>query len=159
MTSKCQQHPQIHAHNCDDGRMTSFLQNFQQKQAVAIGKQGLAAMVLAISASAWAQAGADCVPGGSTAQTNACAIQEFQQVDTSNSILYGDVMRALSAHERPALRKEQSEWSRNRNAQCKKSQQAFEAQADWPRRFHECLSGQTKARDAVLKQWLHHGAP
>ena len=106
-----------------------------------------------------AQAGADCVPGGNVQQTNACAIKDFQQADTDHQILYGDVMRALSAHERPALRKEQSDWTRSRTTQCKKAQAAFEAQADWPRRFHECLSQQIKARDGVLKQWLHHGAP
>ncbi|MEG1735523.1 MAG: lysozyme inhibitor LprI family protein [Comamonas sp.] len=106
-----------------------------------------------------AQAGADCVSGGTTAQTNACAIKHFQQADTDNQILYGDVMRALSAHERPALRKEQNEWTRGRNLLCKKSQAAFEAQADWPRRFHECLAQQIQARDGVLKQWLHQGPP
>ncbi|WP_255576351.1 lysozyme inhibitor LprI family protein [Comamonas sp. Y33R10-2] len=110
-------------------------------------------------ASAHAQAGSDCVPGGNVQQTNACAIKDFQQADTDNQILYGDVMRALSAHERPALRKEQSDWSRSRNAQCKKSHAAQEAQADWPQRFHACLTQQIKARDSVLKQWLHHGAP
>ena len=106
-----------------------------------------------------AQAGADCVTGGTTAQTNACAIKRFQQADTDNQILYGDVMRALSAHERPALRKEQNEWTRGRNLLCKKSHAAFEAQADWPRRFHECLAQQIQARDGVLKQWLHQGPP
>ena len=159
MTCNRLQLAQIHAHNCDDGCMTSAIKNIQQKHATALGRYALAAMVLVSSASAWAQAGTDCVPGGSTAQTNACTIQEFQQLDTNNSILYSDVMRALSGHERPSLRKEQSEWARSRNLQCKKSQQAFEAQADWPRRFHECLIGQIKARNAVLKQWLNHGAP
>lgn len=106
-----------------------------------------------------AQAGSDCVSGGTAAQTNACAVKSFQQADTEHQILYGDVMRALSAHERPALRRDQSEWTRSRNAQCKKSQAAYEAQADWPRRFHECLAQQIKARDGVLKQWLHHGPP
>ena len=159
MTCTRQQLAQMRTHSCDDAHMTSAIKNIQQKHATALCRYALAAMVLVGGASAWAQAGTECVPGGSTAQTNACVIQEFQQLDTNNSILYSDVMRALSGHERRSLRKELSEWARSRNIQCKKSQQAFEAQADWPRRFHECLSGQTKARDAVLKQWLHHGAP
>lgn len=106
-----------------------------------------------------AQAGSDCVPGGTTTQTNACAIRDFQQADTDNQILYGDVMRSLSAHERPALRKEQSEWSRQRITQCKQSVKALETQADWPGRYHGCLVQQIKARDAVLKRWLHQGPP
>ena len=106
-----------------------------------------------------AQAGGDCVVGGTVQQTNACAIKDFQQADTDSQILYGDVMRALSAHERPALRKEQNEWSRQRVTQCKQSTKAFEAQADWPSRYHGCLVQQIKARDAVLKRWLHLGPP
>ena len=121
----------------------------------------LATMLLAAAFSTYAhaQAGADCVPGGMVQQTNACAIKDFQQADTDHQILYGDVMRALSAHERPLLRKEQSEWTRHRNTLCKQSQAPFEAQADWPRRYHQCLIQQIKARDDVLKQWLHQGPP
>ncbi|GGH57041.1 hypothetical protein GCM10010975_16300 [Comamonas phosphati] len=106
-----------------------------------------------------AQAGADCVPGGNTAQTNACAIKAFQEADTDNQILYGDVMRALSAHERPALRKDQGEWTRHRIQHCKQAQADSEAQPDWPRRYHECLVQQIKARDAALRHWLHRGPP
>jgi uncharacterized protein YecT (DUF1311 family) len=104
-----------------------------------------------------AQAGADCVPGGNAAQTNACAVKAFQEADTGNQILYGDVMRALSAHERPALRKEQGEWTRHRIQQCKKAQAGFETQPDWPRRYHECLVQQIKVRNDALKRWLHPG--
>jgi uncharacterized protein YecT (DUF1311 family) len=44
-----------------------------------------------------AQAGAACAPGASdTASRNACAVQRFQQADSAQNILYGDVMRALS---------------------------------------------------------------
>jgi len=71
-----------------------------------------------------AQAGAACVSGGNTEQTNACAVQAFQQADTDNNILYADVMRILSAHERPALRRDQNEWIRQRAATCKKQQAA-----------------------------------
>lgn len=120
----------------------------------------LAAVLLAVLGHcAHAQAGADCVPGGTVQQTNACAIRDFQQADTGNQILYGDVMRALSAHERPALRKEQSEWTRHRIQHCKQAQATFEAQPDWPRRYHECLVRQIRARDGELKQWLHRGPP
>lgn len=116
-------------------------------------------MAASLSQHALAQAGADCVPGGTTAQTNACAIKDFQQADTDHQILYGDVMRALSAHERPILRKEQGEWSRHRVTHCKQATKAFEAQPDWPSRYHGCLVQQITARDAVLKRWLHQGPP
>ena len=61
---------------------------------------------------AWAQSGAGCVPGGTVAEVNACALQDFQTADTAIAVLYGDVMRALSAHERPQLREEHGAWPR-----------------------------------------------
>ena len=141
--------------------MHSWNTNFESKPLKALISKVAAAMVLTVFqlSQAHAQAGADCVSGGSQAQTNACAIKDFQQADTDSQILYGDVMRSLSAHERPALRKEQSEWSRQRITQCKQSTKAFEAQADWPSRYHGCLVQQIKARDVVLKRWLHLGPP
>ena len=146
--------------DCDDGRMTSRSLNFKPNRLQVLNKHTLTAMFfVAIIANAHAQAGADCVAGGSVQQTNACAIKDFQQADTDHQILYGDVMRALSAHERPALRKEQSEWSRHRVTHCKQATKAFEAQPDWPSRYHGCLVQQITARDAVLKRWLHQGPP
>ncbi|MCO8248578.1 DUF1311 domain-containing protein [Comamonas thiooxydans] len=146
---------------CDDAGMTIRIQKFRQPRPATIDTKSLAALLIAASLSqhALAQAGADCVPGGTTAQTNACAIKDFQQADTDHQILYGDVMRALSAHERPALRKEQGEWSRHRITQCKQATKACEAQPDWPSRYHSCLVQQIAARDAVLKRWLHQGPP
>lgn len=105
-----------------------------------------------------AQAGAACAPGASdTASRNACAVQRFQQADSAQNILYGDVMRALSAHERPALRKDQSAWSRQRTSTCKARHASDEGRADWPQRLHDCLTQQTEARHATLRHWLHHG--
>ena len=154
-----QAYGQTHASNCDDGRMTLFLEIFEQKPATLISRYALAAITLASSAGVWAQAGADCVPTGTVQQVNACAVKDFQQADADHNILYGDVMRSLSAHERPSLRKEQSEWSRQRVTQCKQANKTFEAQPDWPSRYHQCLGQQIKARDVVLKRWLHEGAP
>ncbi|MFD1711158.1 lysozyme inhibitor LprI family protein [Ottowia flava] len=114
-------------------------------------------MALYGSAVAWAQAGADCRPGGSVAESNACAVRDYQQADTDLQILYGDVMRALSAHERPALRQGQSAWQRTRVAQCKTAQRAAEALPEWPRLYHECLTTQTRGRRAGLMHWLQHG--
>ena len=108
---------------------------------------------------ALAQAGAACVPGGTVEQTNACAVQAFQQADTDNNILYGDVMRILSAHERPALRRDQNDWIRQRAATCKKQEAAQENQADWSRRYHECLVAEIGKRRKELMVWLHEGPP
>lgn len=146
---------------CDDAGMTIRIQKIKRSWPMVIGGKALTALFMAalFSQQTQAQAGADCVPGGNTAQTNACAIKDFQEADTANQILYGDVMRALSAHERPALRKEQSEWSRQRITQCKQASKPFEALADWPSRYHGCLLQQIHTREAVLKRWLHFGPP
>lgn len=105
-----------------------------------------------------AQAGAayDRAATHATAR-NACAVQDFQALDTANTILYGDVMRALSAHERPALRKDQSAWSRQRTIGCKAAHQRDEHLEDWPARYHQCLAQATAVRRAALLHWLHHG--
>ena len=68
------------------------------------------ACVMQMGSLALAQAGAACQPGGTVAEVNACAVQDFQAADTTIQILYEDVMRALSAHERPQLRQEHSAW-------------------------------------------------
>ncbi len=99
------------------------------------------------------------MPGGTVDQTNACAVQAFQQADTDNNILYGDVMRILSAHERPALRRDQNEWTRQRAATCKKQEAKNEAQPDWTRRYHECLTTAVAKRKTELMVWLHEGPP
>lgn len=105
-----------------------------------------------------AQAGAACAPGTrDTASRNSCAVQRCQQADSAQNILYGDVMRALSAHERPALRKDQSAWRRQRTSTCKARHASDEGRADWPQRLHDCLTQQTEARHAALRHWLHHG--
>lgn len=69
-----------------------------------------AVCVMLMSADAHSQAGAACKPGGTVEETNACAVQAFQAADTEIAVLYGDVMRALSAHERPQLRQEHTAW-------------------------------------------------
>ena len=107
--------------------------------------------------SAWAQADSECRPGGTVAETNACAVRAWQHADADLQILYGDVMRALSAHERPDLRQDQAAWQRARTAHCKAAQRAAEAQPEWPRLYHECLTAQTRSRRAGLMHWLQHG--
>jgi uncharacterized protein YecT (DUF1311 family) len=106
---------------------------------------------------AWAQAGGDCRPGGTVAETNACAVRDYQQADADLQILYGDVMRSLSAHERPALRQDQSNWQRARMARCKAEHSVAEARPEWPRLHHQCLITQTRGRRAGLMFWLQHG--
>ncbi|WP_092939470.1 lysozyme inhibitor LprI family protein [Paracidovorax wautersii] len=106
------------------------------------------------SAGAHAQAGAACQPGGTVAETNACAVQAWQQADTAIAILYGDVMRALAAHERPQLRQEQSAWQRERVTRCKQATRGSEAQPEGPRLYHECLTAETVARRQGLMRWL-----
>ncbi|MHA7600730.1 lysozyme inhibitor LprI family protein [Alicycliphilus sp. T452] len=106
---------------------------------------------------AWAQAGGACRPGGSVDETNACAVRGYQEADTALQILYADVMRALSAHERPALRQDHQAWQRARITRCKQAQRAQEQRPEWPRLYHECLVAQTRARRQALMHWLHHG--
>lgn len=119
----------------------------------------LMAAVLGLhTAAALAQAGAACAPQSQQVEhRNACAVQRFQQADTAQNILYADVMRALSAHERPALRKDQSAWSRQRSSTCKQRHAADEHRVDWPQLLHDCLTEVTEQRRPALMHWLHAG--
>lgn len=121
-----------------------------------VGGSLLAAMLA--TPHALAQAGAACDPQSSHVNhSNACAVQRFQQADTAQNMLYADVMRALSSHERPALRKDQTTWSRQRTSTCKLRHAADESRAEWPRLYHDCLTQVTEARRQTLMHWLHKG--
>jgi uncharacterized protein YecT (DUF1311 family) len=112
------------------------------------------ASALLASPSALAQADAACKAAGTLEGTNACAVQSYQAVDTEIAILYGDVMRALAAHERPQLRQEQTNWQRERLARCKQTHRAAESEPEWQRLYHECLKTETEARRRGLMRWL-----
>ncbi len=114
---------------------------------------------LLMSLGAHAQAGAGCKPQGTVAEVNACAVQDFQAADTTSQILYEDVMRALSAHERPQLRQEHSAWLRERTAHCKRETQAAETQPEGPRLYHQCLTRKTQERRRGLMRWLSADSP
>lgn len=113
-----------------------------------------AACVLLASPGAQAQAGAACSDTGTLEATNACAVQAFQAADAQIAILYGDVMRALSAHERPLLRQEHTAWQRERTTRCKQATRESESEPQWPRLYHECLKTETESRRRGLMRWL-----
>jgi len=119
-----------------------------------------ATALLALQAGgAWAQAGAACRAGGTVAEVNACAVQDFQAADTTLAVLYADVMRALAAHERPQLRQEHSAWLRERTTRCKQATRTTEQQPDGPRLYHECLTRETLQRRQGIMRWLSADTP
>ena len=104
-----------------------------------------AASVMLIGADAHAQAGAACKPGGTVAEINACAVQDFQAADATIQI--------------PQLRQEHSAWVRERTMQCKRETQATEAQPEGPRLYHQCLTRKTQERRKGLMRWLSNDSP
>ena len=131
------------------------MQTFKLKHWVsAMALSASAAGALLASPVAHAQAGDACNASGTVAETNACAVQAFQAADAQTAVLYGDVVRALSAHERPQLRQEQSAWQRERTTRCKQAMRSAESQPQWPRLYHECLATETEARRKGLMRWL-----
>ncbi|QIL80057.1 DUF1311 domain-containing protein [Diaphorobacter sp. HDW4A] len=107
----------------------------------------------------FAQAGANCVPDGSVAEVNACAVKKFQEADSALNIYYGDVMTALSAHERPELRQDQKNWQRSRRDYCNRHNRGKEGKPEWIQLYHECMVKVTQSRRTALSQWLHTGNP
>ena len=126
------------------------LKNWVSTAALSAGAVG----ALLLSPGVYAQAGAACRDAGTLDGTNACAVKAYQVADTQIAILYGDVMRALSAHERPQLRQEQSAWQRERTTRCKQALRSTESQPQWPRLYHECLTAETENRRRGLMRWL-----
>lgn len=136
------------------------MQTFKLKHWVsAMALSSSAVCALLASAVVHAQAGAACRESGTVDETNACAVQAFQAADAQTAILYGDVMRALSAHERPQLRQEHTAWQRERTTRCKQAMRSAESQPQWPRLYHECLTTETEARRKGLMRWLTLGHP
>ena len=100
-----------------------------------------------------------CGAGATAADTSACARHDFEAADATIAVLYADVMRALSAHERPQLRQEHSAWQRDRVARCKQATRATEQQPDGPRSYHECLTRETQQRRQGIMRWLSADTP
>ncbi len=140
------------------GRMFAKLNSPQSTMRVALP---LAFLCIAsvFTMNSFAQAGASCVPNGSTPEVNACAVKQFQEADTALNIYYGDVMTALSAHERPQLRQDQNNWFRTRRDYCNRQQRSNEGKPEWERLYNECLVKVIQARRGALSQWLHTGNP
>jgi uncharacterized protein YecT (DUF1311 family) len=101
-------------------------------------------------ANAQAQAGAACVPLGTPAQRNACAVRDWQASDAALSIRYNAVMQSLPAAQRPALRREHSAWMQARQADCHAATRNVDRQIDASARYHACLVAQNHARQQAL---------
>lgn len=113
----------------------------------------LLSLGLALGNSASAQASSQA---GCTAQT--CTLQDFEAVRDETETLYGDVLLILSAHERPNLRSNQSEWRRSARHQCNRTAPAgTDLHAPTSSAHHACMIGHYQARRKELRHWLMHG--
>ena len=119
-----------------------------------------AAFTCALAASpVWAQAGgAGCNTSPAAHQSAACAAQAFAEADDTIAVLFADVRRALSAHERPQISKEQAAWLRQRDLRCPAPSKAALA-TDGLARQHDCLTKETLARRQGLLRWLSMDSP
>lgn len=117
--------------------------------------RGLPACALAVAAAAHAQTTLATEPP-CTPQT--CTLQHFGSVRADTEALYGDVLQALSAHERPALRDDQASWRRHARRHCRQ-QAPVGARPDAPQAsgHHFCMIEQDMQRRAQLRRWLMQG--
>ena len=95
----------------------------------------------------------DCKPDGTQQQMNDCAARDFRAADAALNIRYGEVMNALSAQSRVALRNEQRAWLKGRDPACKTATKASEGGSIWPLEFNACLEQSTRKRTAELERW------
>ena len=120
---------------------------------------GVACTCVLAATSVWAQTGsAGCDTRPAAHQTAACSAQAFAAADDTIAVLYADVRRALSAHERPQLRKEHTAWLRERDLRCPAPSKAALA-TDRLARQHDCLTNETQARRQGLMRWLSMDSP
>lgn len=121
------------------------------------GSALLAAALLAGATLAAAQA-----PGGRnsapacTAQT--CTVQDYEAARQVTETLYGDVLTALSEHERPALRSDQNQWRGQARQHCQR-QAPLRGAATAPENsaHHACMIEQYLLRRQALHHWLMNG--
>ncbi|RZI89798.1 MAG: DUF1311 domain-containing protein [Variovorax sp.] len=95
----------------------------------------------------------DCKPDGNQQQMNDCALRDYRAADAALNIRYGEVMNALGADARVALRTEQRAWLKRRDPACKREAKASEGGSIWPLVFNACLEKATRKRTAELDRW------
>lgn len=121
----------------------------------ALRKASLLAMLALTAASALAQPAASpqgaCMP-------ETCTLQDFEAARAVTETLYGDVLTALAAHERPALRSDQNQWRRAARQHCNRlAPLRGEAGAPGNSRHHACMIQQHMERRQALRHWLMNG--
>lgn len=94
-----------------------------------------------------------CRPDGTQQQMNACAVRDYRAADAILNIRYREVMAALPAPARMALRQEQRDWLRHRDPACKAEARPSEGGSIWPLVFHGCLERATRARITAIDAW------
>ena len=118
--------------------------------------RALAVLVLCGAGLAGAADDADpsaCRPDGNQQQMNACAVRDYRAADAILNIRYREVMAALPAPARMALRQEQRDWLRHRDPACKAEARPSEGGSIWPLVFHGCLERATRARITAIDAW------
>ena len=121
----------------------------------ALRKASLLAMLALTAASALAQPAAS-PQGACTPET--CNLQDFEAARAVTETLYGDVLTALAAHERPALRSDQNQWRRAARQHCNRlAPLRGEAGAPGNNRHHACMIQQHMERRQALRHWLMNG--
>ena len=132
--------------------MTGWTWAASRRASLSVLMAGLCAATPALAQTA-ADAPLVCRAGATPAEANACAQQAFVAADATIAVLYADVRRALSAHERPQLGQEQSAWLRARAAQCPASAHPADALR------YACLERVTQLRRQGLMRWLSADSP
>ena len=107
----------------------------------------LAAPCLALAQAGTASAAQPCTP-------DACTLQDFENTRQAVETLYGDVLTALDAQERPALREEQNQWRRSARQHCNQQAPLREPASS---AHYACMNKQYLERRKALHHWLMHG--
>jgi uncharacterized protein YecT (DUF1311 family) len=122
------------------------------RRAAWVAVASLACVVTCAGAADDADPG-DCRPGGNQQQLDACAVRDYRAADAALNNRYREIMAALPAAPRMALRHDQREWLRRRDPSCKSKAKNDEGGSIWPLAFYGCLEQSTRKRTAELDGW------
>lgn len=103
--------------------------------------------LLFVSSSAFAQY--ECDYAGSQREMNACAIQDYKAADAALNTAYAKKLKTLSPAKQKALRIEQRNWIKRRDARClsKKKGEGTNVTID----YLTCLQSYTEVRTLQLR--------
>lgn len=94
-----------------------------------------------------------CDYSGTQQEMNKCAVRDFEMADKLLNETYRKTMLSLTPIKKKLLRREQREWLRQLDPQCREEAKLSEGGSMWPIDYFSCMESYTNSRINELEQW------